>query len=482
MSGAHTLARWIRDRGRTTPNRIAIDYLGRTLTYAELEAASERLASSLLARGLARGHRVATLTANSPEHVAVFYACAKAGLLLAPLSWRLAPAELAYQLEDADPAVFLVEDEYAELAEATGRPFERLALADMTEGLSLDVAVEDEDPLLLVYTSGTTGRPKGAVLTHRNCFWTNLSFDLATGISGSDVVLQILPQFHCGGWNVQTLLAWWKGATVVLERSFDPARCLALIEQKRITTMMGVPANYLFISQEPAFAEADLSSLRCAVVGGAPMPVSLLEVWRDRGVELVQGYGLTEAAPNVLCVPPEDALRKAGSAGKPYPHVDVRLSAAGELQVRGPNVFAGYWRDPEGTATAFDGDWLRTGDVAERDDEGFYWIKDRLKDMYISGGENVYPAEVEGVLHGHPGVADAAVVGVPDDRWGEVGVAFVVPAGEVSEQELVDFVRGRLARFKTPKSVRFLDVLPRSGLGKVLKDELRASLAEEVAT
>jgi fatty-acyl-CoA synthase len=244
---------------------------------------------------------------------------------------------------------------------------------------------------------------------------------------------------------------------------------------------MGVPANYLFMSQERAFGDADLSSLCRAVVGGAPMPVSLLEVWRARGVELVQGYGLTEAAPNVLCVPPEDALRKAGSAGKPYLHVDVRLSAAGELQVRGPNVFAGYWRDPDATAAAFDGDWLRTGDVAERDDEGFYWIKDRLKDMYISGGENVYPAEVERVLHEHPAVADAAVVGVPDDRWGEVGVAFVVPAREVSEAELVDFVRARLARFKTPKYVCFLDVLPRSGLGKVLKDELRASLAEEVA-
>ena len=476
----HTIGRWIRDRARTTPHRVAIDHLGRELTYAELDDASERLAASFLARGLARGDRVATLTGNSPEHVAVFFACAKAGLILAPLSWRLAAPELAYQLEDSEPALFLVEDEHAALAAETGRSFEPLTLA-RDAGHARDAVAEDDDGLLLVYTSGTTGRPKGALLTHANCFWTNLSFDLATGVSGDDVVLQVLPQFHCGGWNVQALLGWWKGARIVLERSFDPARCLALIEQKRVTTMMGVPANYLFLSQEPAFATADLSSLRRAVVGGAPMPEALLEVWHERGVDVVQGYGLTEAAPNVLCLPPEDAVRKLGWAGKPYPHVDVRLSAEDELQVRGPNVFAGYWRNPEATSEIVVDGWLRTGDVAERDDEGFYRIKGRLKDMYISGGENVYPAEVEAALHEHPAIADAAVVAVPDERWGEVGVAFVVPAGEVAEEDVIQFVRGRLARFKAPKAVRFVEALPRSGMGKVQKDELRASLVEEVA-
>jgi fatty-acyl-CoA synthase len=478
--GSHTIGRWIRDRARTTPQRVAIDFLGRTITYAELDEASERLAASLLARGLVRGDRLATLTGNSPEHVAVFFACAKAGLILTPLSWRLAAPELGYQLGDAEPALFLVEDEYAPLAKATGHGFEPLSLAG--GGDALGAEVRDEDPLLLVYTSGTTGRPKGALHTHANCFWTNLSFDLATGVAGDDVVLQVLPQFHCGGWNVQPLLAWWKGATVVLERSFDPARCLALIEEKRVTSIMGVPANYLFLSQDPAFGSTDMSSLRRAVVGGAAMPEALLAVWQERGVEIVQGYGLTEAAPNVLCLPPEDAMRKAGFAGKPYPHVDVRLSEQGELQVRGPNVFAGYWRNPDATAATLQDGWLRTGDIAERDGEGFFRIKGRLKDMYISGGENVYPAEVEAVLHEHPAVADAAVVGVPEERWGEVGVAFVVAVGEVSEEELVEFVRARLARFKVPKAVRFVDVLPRSGMNKVLKDELRASMTEEVAT
>ena len=421
----HTIDHWLRNTARRTPQRVAIDYLGREVTYRELDARSDALAAELLARGLRRGDRVATLTGNSPEHVIVFFACAKAGFILLPLNWRLAAPELRFQLEDAEPSVFLVEPEYEELASATRHDFEPLAPPD-GEAEPLTAEVDGDDPLLLIYTSGTTGRPKGALLTHANCFWTNLSFDLATGLTGDDVVLQLLPQFHCGGWNVQSLLAWWKGATIVLERAFEPARVLSLLAEKRVTTLMGVPAIYLFLSHEPAFAGADLSSLRLAVVGGAPMPEELIRVWQARGIEIVQGYGLTEAAPNVLCLPPEDAMRKMGSAGKPYPYVEVRLGAESELLVRGPNVFPGYWRNPDATAAVLRDGWLHTGDVAEVDDEGCYRIRGRLKDMYISGGENVYPAEVESVLHEHASVADAAVLGVPDERWGEVGVAFVV--------------------------------------------------------
>jgi fatty-acyl-CoA synthase len=293
----------------------------------------------------------------------------------------------------------------------------------------------------------------------------------------------VLPQFHVGGWNVQPLLAWWKGARIVLEPSFDPGRALALIAEKRVTTMMGVPATYLFMAQQPEFGEADLSSLRRAVVGGAPMPEALLATWHARGVEIVQGYGLTEAAPNVLCVPPEDATRKRGCAGKPYPHLDVALRdpgtgallegpAEGELVVKGPNVFAGYWRNPEATEAAFADGWLLTGDVAARDEEGYYRIVGRTKDMVISGGENVYPAEIENVLHEHAAVKEAAVVGVPDERWGESCLAFVVLAGESSEEELLEHCRARLARYKVPKGVRFVDALPRNALDKVVKSEL----------
>ena len=476
MTARLTLGRWLTDRARTTPDHIAIDYHDRAIDYRELGDAATRFASSFAERGLKRGDRVATLTGNTPEHVAVFFACARLGLILAPLSWRLAAPELAYQLEDSEPALFLAESEYAELAEATGHSFEPLRVP--AAGGPPDDVAQDDDPLLLVYTSGTTGKPKGALLTHANCFWTNVGFDVATGISGDDVVLQVLPQFHCGGWNVQALLSWWKGARVVLERTFEPDRCLELIESKRVTTTMGVPANYLFMSQSPRFATADLSSLRRAVVGGAAMPVALLETWRERGVEIVQGYGLTEAAPNVLCLPPEDAVRKAGYAGKPYPQVEVALSDENELLVRGPNVFAGYWRNPEATEETMVDGWLRTGDRAERDDEGYYRISGRLKEMYISGGENIYPAEVEAVLVDFEGVRSAAVVAAPDDRWGEVGVAFVVlePGATLSADDVLEACRTRLARFKVPASVRFLDELPRSGMNKVLKDELRAGV------
>jgi fatty-acyl-CoA synthase len=471
-TGGHTVGRWIRDRARATPDRVAVDYEDRLVTYGELDAGADAWAARFHDAGLRRGDRVATLTGNTPEHVQVFFACAKSGLILVPLSWRLTAPELQYQLADSEPSIFLVEDSYAELAQQTGWPFERPVPGTASPNQVPDVDVYDEDGLLLIYTSGTTGKPKGAVLTHANCFWTNLSLDLTTPMDVDDVVLQVLPQFHCGGWNVQPLLAWWKGARVVLERGFDAGRVLELIERKRVTTLMGVPAIYLFLAQHPRFAEADLSSLRRAVVGGAPMPESLLETWAARGVTIVQGYGLTEAAPNVLCLPPEDAARKLGFAGKPYPFVDVALSADGELLVSGPNVFPGYWRNPEATAAAFTPEGrLRTGDVAECDDEGFYRIKGRLKEMYISGGENVYPAEVEAVLHEHPDVSDAAVVGVPDERWGEVGAAYVVADG-VSADELLAWCESRLARFKVPKSINVVGEIPRNGMGKVQKQDL----------
>jgi fatty-acyl-CoA synthase len=501
MGDRLTIARWLTDRARTTPDRVAIRFLGAETTYAELDRRALRLAAGLASRGVERGDRVATLTTNSPDHVAALFACARLGAILQPVSWRLAPPEVAYQLADAEPSLLLVSEEHEELAAASCKlsqaqspaPVRPVALSGLGD-LALEAggepppaAAEDDDPLLLVYTSGTTGRPKGALLTHANCFWTNLSFDRTAGVRDDDVVLQVLPQFHVGGWNVQALLTWWKGATVVLEPSFDADRALRLIAEERVTTMMGVPATYLFLAEAPGFADAALESLRLVVVGGAPMPASLLETWQARGVEIVQGYGLTEAAPNVLCLPPEEARRKLGFAGRPYPHVDVALRdpdtgrvldgpGVGELLVRGPNVFAGYWRNPGATEAAFVDGWLQTKDVAERDEEGFYRIVGRLEELVISGGENVYPAEIEDVLHAHPGVAEAAVVGVPDERWGEVCVAFVVlrESASVDGEDLREHCRARLARFKVPRTVRFVEALPRSSMGKVRKDELRA--------
>jgi fatty-acyl-CoA synthase len=488
-----TIGRWLADRAHLTPDRVAIRFLGGELTYGELDRRATRLAAGLAARGLRRGDRLATLTQTSPDHVATLFACARLGVALQPISWRLAPAEVAYQLDDAEPALLLASAEHEALALEAARTVEVARIGDPTLEVDGDVddVARDDDPLLLVYTSGTTGKPKGALLTHANCFWTNLSFDRTTSLRDDDVVLQVLPQFHVGGWNVQPLLAWWKGATVVLEPSFEAGRALRLIAEQRVTTMMGVPATYLFLAEQEGFAEADLSSLRLAVVGGAPMPESLLETWQARGIEIVQGYGLTEAAPNVLCLPPEEASRKLGFAGKPYPHVEVALReadtgaflagpATGELVVRGPNVFAGYWRNDEATAAALEDGWLATGDVAERDEEGFYRIAGRIKDMVISGGENVYPAEIEDVLHAHPEVVEAAVVGVPDERWGEACAAFVVlrDGATTGPDALREHCRASLAGFKVPKTFTVVHELPRSSMGKVLKDDLRASVRE----
>ncbi|MBN9606650.1 MAG: AMP-binding protein [Actinomycetales bacterium] len=504
MSGAdglHTLGRWTSDRATATPERVAIDDRGVELSYAELDRRAEALAALLRRTGYGVGDRIATLSGNASDHVVLFFACAKAGLVLVPLSWRLAPRELAQQLELADPALLVVEDEFQALATAALEPLlDPAPLASLgARGVELDPpaprrrdgedavhrAVRDDDALLLIFTSGTIEAPKGAILTHANCFWTNLSLSRTAEITSSDVVLAFMPQYHVGGWNVQPLLAWWTGATVVLERTFDAGRTLHLIADRGITTMMGVPTNYLFLAEHPDFAATDLSSLRHAIVGGAPMPAPLLRTWHARGVALTQGYGLTEAAPNVLCLPDEDARTRVGSAGKPYPHVEVAVvdpvtgelregAAEGELVVRGPGVFAGYFRAPEQTALALRGGWLHTGDLVRRDEDGYFTIVDRIKDIYLSGGESVAPAEVEAVLFGHPGVADAAVVGIPDERWGEVGVAFVVARRGVAvdEHELLEFCAARIARFKVPKSVEFVAAIPRSSSNKVLRRRL----------
>ncbi|MFT4029231.1 MAG: AMP-binding protein [Protaetiibacter sp.] len=507
--GLHTLGRWPTDRAIATPDRVAIDDRGVVLGYRGLEERASALAEALRRVGYGIGDRIATLTGNSADHVVLFFACAKAGLVLVPLSWRLSPAELAQQLGHADPALLLVEQEFDALADdALHRlperiPRERLGL----DGVEREApaprrngparaprAIRDDDPLLIVFTSGTVDQPKGAILTHANCFWTNLSLSRIAGLGSSDVVLAVMPQYHVGGWNIQPLLAWWVGATVVLERTFDAGRALQLIADRRITTMMGVPANYRFLALHPDFASTDLSTLEHAIVGGAPMPEALLKIWHARGVALSQGYGLTEASPNVLCLPDEDARTRLGSAGRPYPHVEVEVAdpvtgerlegpCRGELLVRGPGVFAGYFRAPEATArTVVDG-WLHTGDIVERDESGYFRVIDRIKDVFITGGETVAPAEIEAVLLSHPTVEEACVVGVPDDTWGEVPIAWVVPArgALVDGDELLAHCSAALARFKVPTQLRVVAALPRTSNGKVKRRVLLDAWVAEPA-
>jgi fatty-acyl-CoA synthase len=338
---------------------------------------------------------------------------------------------------------------------------------------------------VIMYTSGTTGRPKGAMLTHANFLWNNINALLGYDTLMNDRTLVVAPLFHIGGLNVTPLAAFLKGATVVLERQFDPQRVLKLIPEQKITTMFGVPAMFLFMSQMPGFADTDLSTVRTFICGGAPVPEALIRLYGARGITFAQGYGLTETAPFASLVPVDRALDKIGSAGVPPFFTDVRCvddrddpvppGERGEVVVRGPNVMKGYWNRAEATAEVMRNGWFHTGDVGVMDEEGYLYIVDRKKDMIISGGENIYPAEVEDCIYKHPDVGEVAVIGVPDERWGETVCAIVVPKQGTSptEQDIIDFTQGKLARYKQPRQVVFTDVLPRNPAGKVLKFELR---------
>jgi fatty-acyl-CoA synthase len=339
-----------------------------------------------------------------------------------------------------------------------------------------------------MYTSGTTGRPKGAIITQGMAFWNAINLCEAFGVTADTVNLVALPIFHTGGLNVHAMAAFHQGGTNAVMHTFDPGEGLRVLSDPELglTHFLAVPANWLFMSQAPGFAEASFPGLVSAGVGGSPTPADLIKVWWDKGVPLQQAYGMTETGPLVLSLTKEDAARKIGSAGLPAMHnecrivdeggADVAPGAVGELWVRGPNVTPGYWNRQEATAASFTDGWLHTGDAARQDEEGYYYIVDRWKDMYISGGENVYPAEVENVLYDLPGVAEAAVIGVPDERWVEVGRACIVrrPGTSVTEADVVRHCTERLARFKVPRSVVFLDELPHNATGKIQKHELRA--------
>ena len=324
--------------------------------------------------------------------------------------------------------------------------------------------VEDDDGLLLIYTSGTTGRPKGAVLTHANCFWTNLSFDLATGLTGDDVVLQVLPQFHCGGWNVQSLLTWWKGGKVVLERSFDAARVLGLLAEKRVTTMMACRRSTSSSRRSRASPRRTCRTSASRSSAARRCPTSCSATWQARGIEIVQGYGLTEAAPNVLCLPPEDAMRKLGSAGKPYAFVEMRLGDEGELEVRGPNVFPGYWRNPEATAEVL----ARRLALHRRRGRGATTRATTgssagSRTCTSPGARTSIPAEVESVLHEHPASRTRRSSACPTSAGARSGSRSWSLAEPVDDEALIAHCRERLARYKVPKRVRFVDALPMVG-------------------
>ncbi|MGW2492149.1 acyl-CoA synthetase [Streptomyces sp. NPDC001606] len=485
---------WPARRARKTPHRTALLHEERATSYAELHDRTTRLAHLLRARGVRQGDRVAFLGPNHPAFLETLFAAGQLGAVFVPLNNRLAAPELRYQLRDSGSRLLLTVRQpgsaelsaHVEVLEAEGDGYETLLAQASTD--PLDVPVGPDDLCMIMYTSGTTGRPKGAMLTHGNILWNSLNVLVDVDLSTDEVTLVSAPLFHTAALNMTCLPTLLKGGTAVLESAFDPARTLELIERHRITCLFGVPAMYDAIAAEPGWAEADLGSLRNLLCGGAPVPTRTIRRYLDGGLAFVQGYGMTEASPGVLLLDRQDALSHAGTAGVPHFFTDVRLAdpagdpvgvdEPGEVLIAGPHVTPGYWERPEETAAAFrDGHWFRSGDIAAVDAEGYIRLVDRLKDMFISGGENVYPAEVENALLEHPAVAECAVFGVPDEKWGEVGRAVVVlrPGAEAGVEELIAHLDGRLARYKIPKSVLFTDALPRSGAGKLLKGPLRAT-------
>ena len=493
------LGSWTARRARMTPDKPALVQDGRVTTYVELHRVSNRLARGLQERRVTRGDRVAFLGLNSVEMVVAMFATAKLGGVFVPVNTRLATPELAYVLRHSGARLLVVEDTLAPAASAPeiGElaldvvSFTRDGGAGLNALLSTDDADIDEtvaldDLFMIQYTSGTSGRPKGVMLSHGNVVWNvyNLLVDIDLG--SDEIALVTAPLFHTAALNQVLFPTILKGGTSLLEARFDPVAAIDMIERERVTLLFGVTSMYLALSGSPRFHEADLASLRLALSGGAPIPESLLHMWLDRGLMIVQGYGLTEASPGATMLRAADGVRKLGTAGTSCFFTDVRVvvgggddnaavGEAGEVLVSGPNVSPGYWDDPQATEAAFTDGWLHSGDIATADHDGYLRIVDRLKDMYISGGENVYPAEVEQVLHTHPDLAECAVVGVPDQTWGEVGRAFVVARAGVrlTEADVLAHLDGRLARYKRPASVVFLDELPHNASGKLIKSRLR---------
>jgi fatty-acyl-CoA synthase len=487
---------WIGHHADLHPDKVALidDGRGITLTYANLEEQTRRLADWLSANGLSKRDRVAILAGNTTDMFEALFACAKLSAILVPLNWRLAVPELQFIINDCRPKVLIYEDTYATTVPQLDVPVKlqlgpdyEAAKASSDPSAVHPVTADHDDPWAILYTSGTTGHPKGAITTHGMFFWNAVNIGNAVGLTFDSTNLNVLPTFHSGGLNLYTTPCLHIGATSINLREFNPERLLRWLVSGEVTHFFGVPAIYQFLAEHPGWTDADLSKVRSWACGGAPMPVALLQRYADRGVIIRQGMGMTETSPTIFLTDEAHAMTKAGSVGKPVLHTEIRIvddegidvpvDEIGELWVRGPNVTPGYWERPEANESSFTDGWLHTGDAARSDDDGYIYLIDRWKDMFISGGENVYPAEVEQVLFHHPNVLDVAVIGIPDDRWGEVGLAIIVPRDENSfdPDDVIAFCGDKLARYKIPKHVVTTDELPRNAAGKVLKRQLVAS-------
>ncbi len=495
---------WIKFNARRRPHHLALTDLatGRRFDYTALDKRVERAAMLLASRGIGRGDRVGILGRNSSDQVELLFACKRLGAIFVPLNWRLAVPELRYIVEDADPAILFATPEFHETAGAlrdkdaildfgegnTDSGYEKALQAHPPGKTSSWAGVTQDDAWILIYTSGTTGRPKGAIITYGTTFFNLVSHGMFTRLTSQSATLIYGPLFHTGALSAYAIPCIHAGATVHIMRNFDADTINRYVSDTGlgITHINGAVTMYLLMSQSQSYDEADYSRLVCATISGESAPRSLLRKFHEeKGLPLQNIYGLTECGPVLTALDRDTAVTKMGSIGTTALYTEMRLVRAdgtdagpgevGEIWARGPNVSPGYWNNPTKTREAFSGDWFKTGDAARVDEDGYYYLVDRWKDMYISGGENVYPAEVENVIYQMEEVAEAAVIGVPHERWGETGRAVIVVKDglQVTEDAILDHCRSQLARFKVPTSVVFTDELPRSGGGKVVKPELR---------
>ena len=507
-------ARAVDNLARYEPAIRSLHYEARTWTVREVADSAARLATVLSGLGVRRGNRVAYLGLNSPTFLLLYLASSRLGAVFVPVNFRLAADEVRVVLADAAPRVVVVEDGHRAVADevAPGLTVQGWLLVDDDPAIPVRgdtlhprwaslsplvaaaepradaVVLGNSDIALLMFTSGTTGRPKGVILTHGNVWWNAVNVDSVVRTRKDDATLAAAPLFHIGGLNALTLRTLVRGGTVLVRRSFDPVQALDNLVRHRVSTTFGVPAMFSALIRAPGFAQADLSALESAIVAGAPVPPSLISAYAEHGIMLQQAWGLTETAPFATYLPAQMTRAKLGSAGIPMPFTEVRLvnpatgqtitvpRTRGELVVRGPNVTSGYWNNPEATRAAFDdAGWFHTGDVGEYDEDGYVYIVDRIKDMIITGGENVYPAEVESALADMPGVMEVAVVGAPDPKWGETVVAVLAcEAGvAVTLEDVRAHAGAKLARYKLPTRILVQDALPRNAAGKLDKIRLR---------
>ena len=492
-------ADWVRQWALFSPKAVAFADADsdRAWTYEALDHSCRALAGHLRDEfGVVHGDRVAVLATNEMEWIPLFFALARLGAILVPINFRLTAFEISHLLADSGARLLIHQTQFrkaerswpfdgpeglvAFLDEFSARP-----LPDAGTPVPEAAARAEADACMILYTSGTTGAPKGALITNGMLFWNSLNTTLRLDLRQGDVALSFMPFFHTGGWNVLLTPFVHRGAQTVVLRKFDAARVLELCASERVTVLFAVPTMMSLMAQEPGFAGVDLTSVRFAVVGGEPMPIELIKTWQAKGVAVRQGYGLTEFGPNVFSLNEGDSLRKIGSIGFPNFYVEARVlddrgeeitdGSVGELALKGPVCTPGYWNDEAATRAAMRDGWLMTGDLVRRDEDGFYYVAGRKKDMFISGGENVYPVEVERVLSAHPAIREVAVIGVPDGKWGEVGQAFIAlnQACELTAAQVIEYCLPRLAKFKIPKHVEFLPQLPKGDSGKILKRELR---------